>query len=104
MCSSTPLVIERSKRDTIRGEQLKIGYYVTYVYLVLMPLKRVIIFFFVLLKTRLFRLDPTFIKQQTVLLQTMAPNCEIIPAKSLFFKSPIVTATGYYDIETLYQT
>ncbi len=61
---------------------------------------------FFLLKTRLFRLDPTFfwyysIKQ--VLLEPWAPNCEIIPAKCLFFNSQKVTANGYYGIENLYQ-
>ncbi len=57
---------------------------------------------FFLLKTRLFRLDPTFfgyngIKQ--ALLETLAPNYEIIPAKSFFLWSHKVNATGYYDIE-----
>ncbi len=34
-----------------------------------------------------------------VLLETWAPNCEIIPVKLLFFKSQKITATGYYAIE-----
>ncbi len=57
---------------------------------------------FFLLKTRLFRLDPTFFwyySIKKILLETWAPNCEIIPAKRLFFKSQKVTATGYYGIE-----
>ena len=34
-----------------------------------------------------------------VLLEIWAPNCEIVPAKCLFFKSQKVTAIGYYGIE-----
>ncbi len=57
---------------------------------------------FFLLKTRLFRLEPTFFRYYSikkVLLETWAPNCEIIPAEHLFFKAQKVTATGYYGTE-----
>ena len=54
-------------------------------------------------KIQFFRLDPTYCSIKQVLLETWAPNCEIIPMKCLFFKSQKVTATGYYDIEK-YQT
>ena len=54
------------------------------------------------LKTRLFRLDPTFFGYNVIkqaLLETLAPNYGIIPAKSFLFRSHKVKATGYYDIE-----
>ncbi len=67
-----------------------------YVWIVLMPLNARAG------SLRLFRLHPTFFWYHNikhVLLETWAPNCEIIPAKHLFFRSQKITATDYYDTE-----
>ncbi len=83
--------------------------YVIYIYvcMVRMPFKRTRGCRFPRLKHGFLDLTPlssdtTALKQ--VLLETWAPNCEIIPLKCSFFKSQKVTANGYYGIETLYQT
>ncbi len=50
-------------------------------------------------KAQLLGVIPLSSDTKQVLLETWTPNCEIIPEKRLFFKSPKVTATGYYSIE-----
>ncbi len=64
-------------------------YICMYVWMVRMPFKRVCGCRFFFLKTRLLRLDPTFFwyyRFKQVLLETWAPNCERIPAKTLVFQ------------------
>ncbi len=68
-----------------------------YIWVVHMLLKRTHGHFF-LLKARLSRVVSSDYSFKKVLLQTSSPNCEIIPVKSLFFKSQNITATGHYVI------
>ncbi len=73
-----------------------------YVWIIRMPLKRACGYRLFLIKTRPFRLHPSFFwyySIKKVLLETWAPNCEIISAKCSFVKTQNIDSTGYYGIE-----
>ena len=64
-----------------------------------MPLKGARGDFFFPPKTRLLRLNPSFLRYyniKQVLLYTCVQNCEKTPSKTLVFEVSKVVATGYY--------
>ncbi len=54
---------------------------------------------FLLLKIRLFRLEPLSSDTTALSMSYLKLGLQIIPAKSLFFKSQKVAAASFYDIE-----
>ncbi len=95
------------KRDTAGGGQLymfNVYYMCEYgLYVSPPPLKRTRGLFYLLIQGS-FRLDSCLFWYYSIKKVLKTPNCGIIPAEHLIFKSKKVTATGYYGIETLYKT